>query len=171
MTISIRMFWVLLLLAVFSLRLPAQVPDRGWERLQQTPPAQKVKIQLHDGTQIEGTISEVGRGGITLMQKNGVRLIPFEDVARVTYKSRSRAALWGAVIGAAVMCPVGAAGSEIVFLWSKPDLNHRLGACALVGGVFGGIGAGIGAAVGMDRTIFKPAPAAPRNVAVSPPRP
>jgi hypothetical protein len=158
MAISIRMFWVLLLLAVSTLPVPAQVPSRGWERLQQTPAAQKVKIQLQDGTQMEGTISEVGSGGITLLQKNGVRLIPFEDVAKVTHKSRAWAALWGAAIGAAITCPIGAAKAGYLTDRNNPGAGDRLGMCALFGGFFGGIGAGLGAAAGMDRTIFKPAP-------------
>jgi hypothetical protein len=170
MNVSIRMFWVLLLLAVSTLPVPAQVPGRGWERLQQTSPAQKVKIHLQDGTQMEGAISEVGRGGITLIQKKGVRVIPFEDVTKVTHRSRAWATLWGAAIGAAITCPIGAAKAGYLTDRNNPSAGDRIGMCALFGGFFGGIGAGLGAAAGMDRTIFKAAPAQ-RGGAVSRPRP
>jgi hypothetical protein len=170
MTIGIRMFRVLLLLAVSALQVTAQAPGPGWERLQQTPPAQKVKIQLEDGSALEGTIRELGPGGITLVQKNGVRLVPFKDVARVTRRSRAWATVWGAIIGAAITCPIGAAKAGYLTDRNNPSAGDRLGACALVGGFFGSIGAGLGAAAGMDRTIFKPAPAQ-RNAAVSRPLP
>ncbi len=158
MTIG-RISWVILLLAASAFDVNAQAPDRGWERLQRVPATQRVKVHLNDGTKIEGTIRELGPTGITLVHKQGERLIPYADVARVTHKSRAWAALLGAGIGAAVSCPIGLAAAAYVTDRNRPSTGDRFASCAAFGLVFGGAGAGIGAAAGMDRTIFKPSPA------------
>ena len=144
---------------VLALAVPALAADaaagKGWDRLGQIPKTQKVNVHLRDGKTVSGFIYETASDGLMFVQNKQVIKLRREDITQVTKKSRLRAAMWGAIAGAGIGAPIGAAKAGTIVDKNNPSAGDRLGCGLVVGGLFGGIGAAIGAAGGAERTLYR----------------
>ena len=139
-------------------RQPGAQEARGWDRLGQLGPKKRIKVYLRNDEVLKGAIQEWQPEAVSLLTAGDkVVRLRAEEVSRVTKKSRSRAAMWGAIIGFGIAAPVGAYAGPYIADWGNPGLGVRLRHAGGWGLFFGGIGAGVGTLTGMERTVYKAA--------------
>lgn len=128
-----------------SATIAAQSPE--WGKLEALRPGDRIGLLARDRRYVEGRFQGWAPGSITLVRRQRAERWLEADVSNVRRRekgSRAKSAMWGALAGAAIVFPIGAAKAGYVVDRNNPPLSTRIG----VGLGFGMYGAGIGAAVG-----------------------
>lgn len=127
-----------------------------WNQLQRITSGTGVTVQLRGGELLKGRLQSVTTESLRLVTRDGKPLDASKDaIARVTRKSRSKGALWGAIIGFGCAVPFGAYAGPYFADYGNPSSGVRLRHAGGWGMFGAGIGAGIGALTGMSTTIYR----------------
>jgi len=142
---------------VFCFLTLAIVPAHAdWRNLEQTASGTMLRVRLRSGELLKGRMQSVTAERLSLAVKDGgTRETSRDSITRVTRKSRTKGALWGAMIGFGCAAPFGAFAGPYIADWGNPSTDVRLRHAAGWGMFGAGIGAGIGALTGKSATIYR----------------
>jgi hypothetical protein len=123
--------------------------DARWYALGSLPGGTQVRVDLVKPERLNGTVAGTEGDRLTLRNRDGASVVlARESVARVSRKSRRRAAVYGLIIGFTAGFITGAAAGPYITDFGNPGAARRVKYGIGFGAFSGGIGAGIGALAG-----------------------